>query len=425
MIIAVIFGVFLCVTVVPVVPVSVLVVGLVIIRSLSDYGISTGTRPAILSAVSLAVSFVAIYALVLHASRWQGHRRWGAVAQLMLGAIALWTLVGIFHYGINLDLLIDSVRILSAAAVFVLAYAYAEVPEPRTAVIWMVGPAALLGVIGGLASLEGFVNRFGRLAGTFSHPNAAAAFYGIALIAVLSLWLKSRTKLLAAVGLLSFVALLLTGSLGGIAGTVAGILLLVWSRRASWPMRRIIQTVGVLGSLVVAYFLTGLSDRIAEFSFGGAVTISSSDPDSFQWRIENWRRLVVEWRENPILGFGLGASNHEVMPLGGPPHSLYFQTLVDMGIIGILALAVIFVYWWRKARRNANGDGWEGPTLVGLFGFVFVNGIVSNFLGYMAALYLTVALVGFLLAGRGFRNYDSTSNARPANLVSTSPGAAE
>ncbi|WP_277370236.1 O-antigen ligase family protein [Rhodococcus rhodochrous] len=394
-----------CVLVIPVIPLRPLIIGLVVLRSLADYGIATGTRPALLSAVSLAVAFIAIYTLVVNVSNRQGSPLWMRFGFPTVIVVLLWTAVGFGRYGIDGDLILESLRIVSAMAIFVLAYAYVQSgpKSPESAILWMIAPAAIISLASGIATVEGAVTRAGRLTATFSHPNAAGAFFGVAVVVLLAIWLRNRDRITFIVGLAAGICLLLSGSLGGIVGCVVGVLVVVWTKSTDSPGRRIIQSLAIAAVLIAGYVFSGLSSRVAEFNWG-AQSASKADADSFQWRFENWRRLIDEWQENPVVGYGWGASSHNVLPMGGPPHSLYFQVLVDMGAIGILLLLIGVVALWKRARKVAKLPGWEGAALLGILSFALVNGLVSNLVGYTATVYLIAAATGLTLAHVRQRN---------------------
>ncbi|SUE15388.1 Lipid A core - O-antigen ligase and related enzymes [Rhodococcus gordoniae] len=416
-----ILGGLVCVFAIPVIPIRPLIIGLVVLRSLADYGIATGNRPALLSSLTLAVSFISIYALVVHIANRQGSFRWMRFGFPGVMIVLFWTAVGFGRYGIDGDLILESMRLLSALSIFILAYAYCRPNLPRTTILWMIAPAAVVALASALTTIEGTFTRAGRLTATFSHPNAAGAFFGLSVVVLLAIWLKKRDRITFSICLAAGICLLLTGSLGGIVGCIVGVLVVVWTRPARSSGRRILQSLAVAAVLAAGYIMSGLSARVAEFNWG-AQSASKSDADSFQWRFENWRRLIDEWQENPLLGYGLGASSHNVMPMGGPPHSLYFQVMVDMGAVGVLLLVVGAVAMSKHARKVAKVPGWEGAALLGILSFALVNGLVSNLVGYTATIYLMAAVTGFILAYVRQRNVpDSPCGALARNDMERAP----
>ncbi|NKR64675.1 hypothetical protein GS491_13350 [Rhodococcus hoagii] len=384
----------------PVVPPHVVVIALVVTRSLCDFGISTGTRIPALAPIGFACSLMAIYAATLYflheAKVPEGLRKYSSRIFAAAGVVVLWVTVATYHFGASNTLLTEGIRVLSVLAIFLLAIsARADVQSQRYLMI-MGAPAVAVGLVGAAGALPGAVNAAGRLAGSFSHPNTAGAFFGIFVVQLAAVSLARRDLRCAIMLAGAATALMLTGSLGGIVGATAGVLVVLWGQARLGIGYRIVATgVGAVG-LYVLYVIFDLSSRISEFDWGRSVSVMDK-PDSFQWRLENWRRLIEISSDSPIFGFGLGASSHMIMPLGGPPHSIYVQTLVDMGLVGLSILVALIVVLLVKSIRLARSGRWEGSALVGLVVFCAVNGFVSNLIGYTAAIYLLVASVAFLL----------------------------
>ncbi len=112
-------------------------------------------------------------------------------------------------------------------------------------------------------------------------------------------------------------------------------------------------------------------------------------------RIALWRAAVLLWRAHPLLGIGpdnfrrLYPSVLPRSPTGQPytdtrihANSLYFETLADLGLAGILALASIAHALARDLRKH-----WAAGRLAGLAfgvaaGTFFVHGALDYFLEF-------------------------------------------
>ncbi|MFC9517874.1 O-antigen ligase family protein [Nocardiaceae bacterium NPDC056970] len=384
----------------PVVPPHVVVITLVVTRSLCDFGISTGARITALSPIGFACSLMAIYAAALFFLRETnipvGLRKYSMRIFVGSGAVVLWVTVATFHFGASNTLLTEGIRMLSVLSLFLLAVSGRADVDSSKAVMIMGMPAVVIGLIGAAGVLPGAVNAAGRMAGSFSHPNTAGAFFGIFVVQLAAMALARRDlrSIIMLAGALA--ALMLTGSLGGIVGATAGVLVVLWVQPRLGIGYRVVATgIGAVG-LYAFYQVFDLASRLSEFDWGRSVSVMDK-PDSFQWRVENWRRLIEISSDSPIFGFGLGASSHMIMPLGGPPHSIYVQTLVDMGLVGLAALVALIVVLLVKSIRLARRGRWEGAVLAGLVVFCAVNGVVSNLIGYTAAVYLLVVSAAFLV----------------------------
>ena len=96
---------------------------------------------------------------------------------------------------------------------------------------------------------------------------------------------------------------------------------------------------------------------------GGALIDPSGDPTS-SWRLSLWGSNLSRWWQNPLAGDGFGGyySGNAALGLSPTltPHSLYIETLVAMGAIGLGLLVVVIaaagVYLWssRRAFRSTS-----------------------------------------------------------------------
>jgi hypothetical protein len=125
-----------------------------------------------------------------------------------------------------------------------------------------------------------------------------------------------------------------------------------------------------------------------------------------------WRAAVVLWREHPLLGIGPDNFRRRypaVIPPGasGLPYtdtrihanSLYFETLADLGLAGIAALAWI-VWTWALAVRRHHATG----RLIGLgsgvaVGAFFVHGALDYFFEFTPLFGLFWVLLGLTSSG--------------------------
>lgn len=155
--------------------------------------------------------------------------------------------------------------------------------------------------------------------------------------------------------------------------------LLVWlgavrlSRIWSWGLL-------ALAGLVAAVAIIGLSG-LSVFDYvterGSAFVNPTGDPTS-NWRLEVWKAYIPVWLSTPLFGQGFGGYWDVYVAGFGTrittmPHSLYIQTLVKLGLVGMAALAGWFVIAWRTLLVPARqGDG-PVPALA-LMGLIAVAG---------------------------------------------------
>ena len=90
-------------------------------------------------------------------------------------------------------------------------------------------------------------------------------------------------------------------------------------------------------------------------------------------RTEYWRAAIDEWQEHPVGGTGSGTwslwwqRNPTIANYVRDPHSIWFETLGELGTIGVLALMAMFgsVLWagWRALHRRPRDP--VTPALLG------------------------------------------------------------
>ncbi len=202
-------------------------------------------------------------------------------------------------------------------------------------------PVLLLGI----SDLNSVVSN-SRIQGTFGHPNSFAVY--LLLFIGLAWWKLGQTQhrwfWLLLLGLLAF---LLVGTKTLVALVMLGVLVLVLTaRRLNLP--NLISGV-LLFALVLVLFantelgqqrLSSLADTPLlnpEIDTSRAILLSTSDYNSFNWRIAQWTELLQAWQQFPLLGYGLGLSmsvsaNHFL------PHNDYIRALVEQGLVGLVIL---------------------------------------------------------------------------------------
>nr|WP_315217111.1 O-antigen ligase family protein [uncultured Duganella sp.] len=183
-----------------------------------------------------------------------------------------------------------------------------------------------------------------RLRGTFGHPNVMA-FYMTVIIGVAFYLLKTTpaatpTRARAALVLYLLVLLVMlmltkTRSAWTATGLAFGLYALLFERRYLIYM-------AVLG--VLALFIPGVGDRLADLGQGNQVSIYSN-LNSFAWRVYLWESAIA-WMSplSFIIGNGLQSFvKYSIIffPIAGKTswgaHSVYVQLLFEMGALGLAA----------------------------------------------------------------------------------------
>lgn len=208
------------------------------------------------------------------------------------------------------------------------------------------------GVLSEMASSESreFLSALGL------HANELGRLYAIAYALLLFTWAESRQFwsrliLLASMALV-VIALVLTFSRSAFAALMlVNGLFLLWRRNA-----RALMFLALLLAAAPWLVPDAVYDRITT-GFGGGLDAMSAG------RIEGlWLPLLPEVLRSPIYGHGLGSTLwSEAMRTGGGvtvlgvthPHNAYLQTLLDMGIAGLILVCAYFVHAWKGLRTLA------------------------------------------------------------------------
>lgn len=384
-------------------PTSLQLTVLILVRSAAELGIGAPTGALFpirtISAV-IAISIIGLAIFQRRPSPVTGATP-STILTLVASALAFWTVIGVLHFGLQADLVGESLRVLALVALFSLAYRVGMESgddELCRLIVVIVGLPAIV-LIGGFAAKWGpTLIATGRAEGTFSHPNSAGAFFAVGTIASVWAYWRSRRKSALVVTVLAVVSALLTQSLGGLAGLGAGYVTLI-AMNTRLPAGRRIALISLGLSAGVALALTsGVGSRLAEFSNFSYGEGEISGADSLDWRFLNWRRLLEVWSdEAPAFGLGWGSTRFEVTPFSTLPHSVPIQILVETGFVGLSFSLALIAAFASSVRRRLSSQPQSAAALAAIATVIATHGLVSNWLNYVPAQYLAVFTVGAIL----------------------------
>jgi hypothetical protein len=128
-------------------------------------------------------------------------------------------------------------------------------------------------------------------------------------------------------------------------------------------------------------------------------------------RARLWQAAISLWRERPLLGIGPDnfRRRYEAVlspsPTGAPytdtrihANSLYFETLADVGLVGLVALGAIAVALLRSLRRHRESSCIAGLACVVTAGTFFVHGLLDYFFEFTPLFGLFWVTVGLSAA---------------------------
>jgi len=236
-----------------------------------------------------------------------------------------------------------------------------------------------------------------RVQGTFAHPNILAFFLVLQIALVLFVQVSTaiawsaRTRRLILLALPVLVLLLLetkTRSAWGAAGALFFIF-------AIWCDRRVLLVL--LLSPLALLFDVGITERLSDLQGGlGAQDLDQLDEEtrvnSYVWRVVLWSSSMPWFWERPLFGYGIGAFRFfstEFFPLlidgqGVDAHSLYVQTMFEVGIIGLLALLLVFAAACYQLLKGRQYDRLGTVIMLGIVATYLIEAYSDNIWYYLS-----------------------------------------
>ena len=260
-------------------------------------------------------------------------------------AIARWA-KPLFHYLAYAFLLANAVRASAQPQRFVWLLAAAAV-LPSLAVLYTV--ARYPGPLGELVGDREFMAPRGMHANEFGLLLALAC--GPLLFVATAATRRAWRWGLAAVLVLVFTALVLTFSRGALLACLVMLAGFLWHHRR-------LKTMLATAALALAALLAApdaLQERFGAGLRAGALSDTSrAEHDELTaGRVHGWTLLAPEVLDSPWIGRGLGSTQWSAAVAAGlyranHPHNIYLEVLMDLGLLGLAAMAWA---WWHLLRR--------------------------------------------------------------------------
>ncbi len=227
--------------------------------------------------------------------------------------------------------------------------------------------------------------------GSFVNKHNFAAFVELSIALPLGLLFSGAIKkdkrllFLTAIGVQG-IALVMSGSRGGLVALLAEIFFIVVISRRTQTTEQIVLKIALaaalVGTIIGGTILIGGDSTLTRI----AETAASKDPTSSRTQI--WATTWEVVKQNPIFGSGwgaLGAAYTRFDPMNGRErvehaHNDYLQLLADAGIIGLLIGAFFIFALAREGwRRLESKDHFRRGVAVGALGGCFAILVHSLF----------------------------------------------
>ncbi len=207
-----------------------------------------------------------------------------------------------------------------------------------------------------------------RMFSVFPDSHSFALFTIISLIFFTYLLLKQNKKIYWLPIVLSFLALLFSGSRGVWLSALIPFLIVIFLfiRKFKPSIARIF--ISFLLIFIIAFpvssFIMSISQNVKDgaLAFKRAKTLTDLEEISIKSRMEIWGKSFKSVLKKPLLGVGIGnypivlGEDISAAKRGASAHNLYLDIASEMGLLGLIFLLLIF--WqiikkgWKLAQKN-------------------------------------------------------------------------
>ena len=261
-----------------------------------------------------------------------------------------------------------------------------------TLIIGVCAIATVVDTVTSSIELFGLDGNFQRPNGAFGEPNQSAAVFALVLPVVFAKIITSRRAKMAYIvtAVMVLAAIACTGSRGGMLGAGFGTLLFLWyvRNRLSIEKKFVVAMVTpvllLLAWLLIPDYHQDLMLTRLSFLTGETIDYRTASAG----RTDLWALALSFWAQRPIFGWGWGSFQ---ILVGSATHSIYFERLTDIGLIGFTIFMILQYKIWRciiNTMKASNGG----------FGVHFA-GMAAGLMALYAALLFVNLYVPSLITG--------------------------
>lgn len=325
----------------------------------------------------------AIYALLILTSLFIGWSSWNKLNQseknLLFGFFILFLLIGLSL--INTDDMSSGLkkieRYLHIPLIIPIYFLFRKY-SVEAGKAFLVGIIVASFLIFGQAAYESIILGVKRAFGLYHFIVIGDISMWIAVIASCSILTVIRNKYHILISILSIIlalsASILSGSRGAWAVLPVIFIWFIWLHRSHLSKTSVISIIILsvalgFGALNFGPIQTRMNAAISEYQ---AYSKDETKLGSFTARLEMWRDSIRIWKENPILGTGIGDFREDRLQFVregtsfvkqdfGHAHNIYFDLLATTGLVGLLATLIFLLYipfHMFYAFWNREADPW-------------------------------------------------------------------
>jgi len=188
-----------------------------------------------------------------------------------------------------------------------------------------------------------------RVQGTMGHPVVLGHYVAMLAILTLAMILDGswyRRRLLVPLLSLQLLVLYLSYSRTGWVEVMVGIPVLLWIMGHRKRLLLGIPVVVVSVPLLLPTFLARWQTAV------------TADNNSFLWRIGLWIYALSKFPQRPIFGSGPDTFNGYIAyRTGFNAHNTWIQLLIEQGVVGVLAFAILMIVVARTLYRKLQESG--------------------------------------------------------------------
>jgi len=240
--------------------------------------------------------------------------------------------------------------------------------------------------------------------------------YIAAVFSIFSLILTRTTtnKSLYYFGAISgVVACILSGTRGALLGWFVGFIMILFSSGYLPSLTKKVLLMSLLAFAVALSFVPDYTQRISS-SYKTIMNFEKYHNTSTGVRFQMWKASFEIFKQNPLLGVGIGAYQKEIHKMAvddksmkymsrfDHPHNTFISSLVNTGLIGLFSLLLVFYipfqYFYRHAKKLPQDPfvrmGIVFVSMMAVFGMteaIFERQAIAAFYVFMIAILYSIS----------------------------------